>query len=80
MKLCEPSKLDQEEEQVQPSMEDLALNTQAELTKDTVLEKRSKTTRQGKQDLWQIGLKGQLPGKAKWYTTDKVEENLSHLI
>jgi hypothetical protein len=67
LKLYEPSMLDQEEEQVLPSVEDLAPDAQAELTEDTILQKRSRTTR-GKHDLWQIGLKGQLPGKAKWYT------------
>lgn len=36
LKLCEPSMLDQEEQQVLPSMEDLALDAQAELTKDTI--------------------------------------------
>ena len=45
LKLYEPSMLDQEEEYVLPSMEDLAPDAQAELTIDTVLQKRSKTTR-----------------------------------
>jgi hypothetical protein len=80
LKLYEPSMLDQEEEQVLPSVEDLAPDAQAELTEDTVLQKRSRTTRQGQHDLWQIGLKGQLPGKAKWYTREKVEEKFPHLI
>eukprot|EP00253_Pinus_taeda_P014534 PITA_14534 len=80
LKFYEPSMLDQEEEQVLPSMENLAPDAQAELTKDTILWKRSKTTRQGQHDLWQIGLKGQLPGKAKWYTKEKVEEKCPHLI
>jgi len=35
---------------------------------DTSLQKRCINTRQGKHDLWQIGLKGQLLGKVKWYT------------
>jgi len=37
LKLYEPSILDQEEEQVLPSMEDLAPDTQVELTEDIVL-------------------------------------------
>ena len=68
LKLYEPSMLDQEEEQVLPTTEDLAPNAHAELVEDTVLQKRSRTTRQGQQGLWQTGLKGQLPGKTKWYS------------
>jgi hypothetical protein len=74
LKLYEPSMLDQEEEQVLSSIEDLAPDAQAELVEDTVLQKQSRTTRQGQHDLWQIGLKGQLLGKAKWYSMEKVEE------
>jgi len=58
----------------------LAPNAQAEVAEDTVLPKKSKATRQGQHDLWQIGLKGQLPGKAKWYSREKVKEKISHLI
>jgi hypothetical protein len=47
LKLYEPSMLDQEEEQVLPSIEDLAPDAQAELEEDTILKKQSKTTRQG---------------------------------
>jgi len=80
LKLYEPSMFDQEEEQVLPSVEDLAPDAQAELTEDTILQKRSRITRQGQHNLWQIGLKGQLPGKAKWYTREKVEEKFPHFI
>ena len=62
------------------NVEDLALDAQEELIEDIVLQKRSKTTRQGQHDLWKIGLKGQSIGKAKWYTRDKVEEKFPHLI
>jgi hypothetical protein len=37
LKLYEPSMLDQEEEKVLPSIEELAPDTQEELEKDTVL-------------------------------------------
>jgi hypothetical protein len=80
IELYEPSMLDREEEQVLPSIEDLALDAQTELGKDTLLEKWSRTTRQGKHELWNIGLKGQLLGKAKWYSREKVQEKFSHLI
>jgi hypothetical protein len=67
LKLYEPSMLDQEEEQVIPTTENLAPNAHAKLVEDTVLQKRSRTTRHGQHDLWQTGLKGQPPGKTKWY-------------
>ena len=44
LKLYEPSMLDQEEEQVLSSMEDLARDAQAKLTEDTILQKRLRTT------------------------------------
>jgi len=37
--------LDQEEEQVLPSVEDLEIDAHVELTEDIILQKRSKTTR-----------------------------------
>ena len=80
MKLYEPSMLDQEPEQVWPSIEDLELEAQEELEKYTVLQKNSRTTRRGKYELYQVGMKGQLLGKAKWYSKEKVDENFPHLI
>jgi len=61
-------------------MDDLAPDAQAELTEDTVLQNRSKTTRQVQHDIWHIGLKGQLPSKGKWYTREKVDGKFPHLI
>lgn len=58
------------------SGEDFALDAQAEFIENTILQKRSKTTRHGQHDLRQIKLKRQLPGKAKWYTEEKVEEKI----
>jgi hypothetical protein len=72
--------LDREEEQVLPTTEDLAPNSHAELVEDTVLQTRSRTTRQEQHDLWQTGLKGQIRGKTKWYSKEKVEEKFPHLI
>jgi hypothetical protein len=51
-----------------------------ELAEDTILQKKSRTTKQGQHELWQIGMKVQLPGKAKWYSREKVEEKFPHLI
>lgn len=80
LKLYEPSMIDEEEEQVLPSLEDLEPNSQGELTEDTILQKRHRTTRHGQHDILQFGFKGQLPDKAKWYTREKVEEKFPRLI
>ena len=45
LKLYDPSMLDQEEEEVLPSIEELAPDAQEELVEDTVLHKRSRNTR-----------------------------------
>ena len=58
LKLYEPSMLYYEEEKILPSIEDLAPDAQEELKKDTILQKRSITTRQRQHELWNIGLKG----------------------
>jgi hypothetical protein len=81
LKLYELSMLDMDQdEQVLPFIEDLALDAQEELVEDTILQKQSRTTRHGKHDLWQVGLKGQLPGKEKSYSREKVKEKFAHLI
>ena len=77
LKLYKPSMLDQEEEHVQPSMEDLALDPHANFTEDTIFQKRSRTTRNGQHNLCKNVLKGQLQGKVKWYTREKVERQIS---
>lgn len=75
-----PSMVDQEEEHVLPSLEDLTQYSQEKSVEYVVFQKRSTTIRQGQHDLWQIGLKGQLLGKAKWYTREKVEKTFPCLI
>jgi hypothetical protein len=47
VKLYETSMLDQEEEKVLPSIEDLALDDWENLVEDMVLQKPSRTTRNG---------------------------------
>jgi hypothetical protein len=69
-----------EEGQVLPSIEDLAPDAQAKLLEDTILQKKIRMTRRGQQELWQVGLKGQLLAKAKWYSKEKVEELFPHLL
>jgi hypothetical protein len=74
LKLYEPSMLDHEEEKVLPTIADLAPYAQVELEVDIVLQRKSRNTRQGKDDLWQIRLKVKLPQKSKWYSRENVEE------
>lgn len=80
IKLYENSMLDREEEQVLLSIEDLPPYAQEKLIENTIFQKRSRTTRQRKHDLWKIGLKGQLPRQDKQYSREKVEENFPLLI
>ena len=80
MKLFELSMLDREPDKVLPSIEDLALETWEELVEYTVLQKKSKRTKQGYYEIWKVGLKGKLLGKAKWYSKGKIEVNFPHLI
>jgi hypothetical protein len=51
LKLYEPSMLDKEEEQVLPSIEDLAPDAQEELEEDIFFQKWYRDTRQGQHDL-----------------------------
>ena len=46
IKIYEPSMLDQEEEEVLPTIEDLTPHAREKLAKDTVLQRRSTTIRQ----------------------------------
>jgi hypothetical protein len=80
LKLYDPSMLDQEEEEVLPSIEELAPYAQTKLAEEKNLQKRSRIIRQGQHDLWHIRFKGQLLAKSKWYSRGKVEENFPHLI
>ena len=45
LKLCEASMLDQDPNQVLPSVKDLALEAQAEFIKGTILQNKSRTTK-----------------------------------
>jgi hypothetical protein len=50
------------------------------ITRGHNLQKKIRMTKRGQQELWQVGLKGQLPTKAKWYSKEKVEELFPHLL
>jgi hypothetical protein len=50
------------------------------LVEDIIFQKKFRTTIHGQDKLWKYGLKGQLPGKEKWYSREKVEEKFPHLI
>ena len=81
LRLFEPSMLDYEEEGLLlPSIEDISLEIQLELEEDVVLQRKERTKWWGVQDRWLIGLKGQLPTKAKWYSREDVGKKFPHLI
>ena len=82
LKFFEPSMLDEDEEEgtILPSIEDLVQDAQSKLDHDTILQRKLRNTRRGEQEFLQVGVKGQIPTKAKWYRLEEVEENLSHLL
>jgi hypothetical protein len=78
LKIYDISMLDWGEEKFLPSIENLAPYVQVDLVEEIFAE-ASITRRQGQHDFWYIGLKGQLPGKTKWYSREKIEEKFPHL-
>ena len=62
------------------SIEDHAPNMQVELDKDTILQRKLRDTRRGKQEFLQIDVKGQNLTKAKWYRIEEVEDKFPHLL
>jgi hypothetical protein len=49
------------------------------LKEDIVLQHKEWTTRRGKQEMWNIGLKGQITMKTMWYKRNHIERKFPHL-
>jgi len=79
--LYEPSLIEDPEEQSQvPSIEDLLPEYLNELQKDTVLDRRIRTSRQRDTEYLRVGLKGSNPSKARWIEIVQVKELYPHLL
>lgn len=49
------------------------------LAKDTIVEKKLTTTRRGDIESFWIGLQGQYPSKAKWFSKEVGQRRFPHL-
>ena len=75
LRLYEPPLIGDQGQSVQiPSIEDFSLEFLDELQQDTILNRRTRTTKRGYIDYLRVGLKGTHPSKAKWIEVGKVRE------
>ena len=63
-----------------PSIEDFSPKFLDELKEDTILDRRTHTSKRGSVDYLRIGLKGSKPSKARWMEVKKVREMYPHLM
>lgn len=75
LRLYEPPLIADHENVVQlPSIEDFSPEFLDELKEDTILDRRTRTSRKGRVDYVWVGFKGSKPNKAKWMEVDRVRE------
>jgi len=81
LRLYEPPLIEYQGESVQiPSIEDFSPEFLNELQQDTVLNRRTRSSKRGNVDYLRVGLKGTNPSKAKWIEEGKVREQYPHLF
>ena len=81
LRLYEPPLIVDSETDVQlPSIEDFSPEFLDELKEDTILDRRTRTSRRGDVDYVRVGLKGSKPSKAKWMEVEKVRRLYPHLL
>jgi len=79
LRFSKPSLIEDPEEQSQlPSIEDMLPEYLNELQKDTVLDKRVRTSCQGDTEYLRVGLKCSNPSKARWIEIGQVKELYPH--
>jgi hypothetical protein len=81
LKLFEPSMLDEDGDPPLdlPRMEELEMGQEVPLTEDSIVERKVVETRSGSKHRYRVGLKGTLPSKAKWYTSEEGRKAFPHL-
>ena len=80
LRLYEPPLIEDQGEKVQiPSIEDFSLEYLDELQQDTILDRRTRTSKRGSVDYLRVGLKDTNASKAKWIEIGKVRELYPHL-
>ena len=81
LRLYEPPLIADHESAVQlPSIEDFSPEFLDELKEDTILDRRTRTSRRGNVDYVRVGLKGNKPNKEKWMEVDRVSALYPHLF
>jgi len=81
LRLYEPPLIEDQGESVQiPSIEDFSPEFLDELQQDTILGRRTRSSKRGNVDYLQVGIKGTNPSKAKWIEEGKVREQYPHLF
>ncbi len=79
--MYEPPLIADHESTVQlPSIEDFSLEFLDELKGDTILDRRTRTSRRGNVDYVRVGFKGSKPNKEKWMEVDRVRPLYPHLF
>jgi len=79
LKLYEPPLIiDTEEVGTVPTVDDFAPEYLNELPEDIILDRRTKTSRQGDVEYLRVGFKVMHPSKAKWLEKERVREQLAH--
>jgi len=60
-------------------VEDLVTEQEIILSEDTIVERKTTTTRRGERESFRIGSKGQRPSKAKWFSRETGQAQFPHL-
>ena len=81
LRLYEPPLIDDQGSDIQlPSIEDFLPKFLDDLKEDTILDKRTCTSKRVSVDYIRVGLKGSKPSKARWMEVGKVRDLYPHLL
>ena len=81
LRLYEPPLIEYQRGNVQiPSIEYFSLEYLEELQQDTILDRRTRTSKRGNVEYLCVGLKGKNPSKAKWIEIGRVRELYPHMF
>ncbi|GJZ17640.1 hypothetical protein Tco_0553763, partial [Tanacetum coccineum] len=79
LKLFEPSMLDEELGESLPAVEDITTDQEKILSEDTIVERKTSSTRRGERKSYRIAKRGQLPSSAKWFSEEVGKARFPHL-
>ncbi|GJX96113.1 transposon ty3-G gag-pol polyprotein [Tanacetum coccineum] len=79
LKLFEPSMLDEELGESLPAVEDITTDQEKTLFEDTIVERKTSSTRRGERKSYRIAKRGQLPSSAKWFLEEVGKAHFPHL-